>query len=230
MTAAGAGRRSWRAPEAPRDQNESAFTPILRRLYEADPRVLYSVFVDTEGECIDYVSSLDPFEAKVAGAHALVLLNDLRERRQQLGAGAAYVLELATDTSELWARRVSEEYTVVVLMQLGVDRPLLQHALCTACREFRHEVGIELPIWERPATKGLKEGELNVTVRPAVGWGYAPSAFAQADEQLEITDVLGRWDEPSHQSTHVCFRVRTTDGREWTLVHDTATDRWSRTL
>src|SRR4051812_38568136 len=55
--------------EAARDQGESAFTPILRRCFQDVPRLLAAVFVDAEGECIDYVSAIDPFEAKVAAAH-----------------------------------------------------------------------------------------------------------------------------------------------------------------
>ena len=73
-----------RPPEAERDQMESAFTPILRQGVERiAPSVLALAFVDHEGECIDYVSSLDPFEAKVCAAHALVLVDGLRAAREQ---------------------------------------------------------------------------------------------------------------------------------------------------
>lgn len=211
-----------RPPEAQRDQLESAFTPILRRIWSSAAAVLAAVFVDLEGECIDYVSSLPPFDAKVSAAHALVLMEELRASQHKLGLAEPISFAITGDDRELWARRVSEDYLLVVVLQPGAEHSDVRSVLATAGREFREEVGAEAPAWE-PAPKPLE-----VIIRSAVGWAYAPTAFSQEGVKITITDVLGRWTEPggAEGDDLVCFRVRTEDGQELTLVHDPAGDGW----
>ena len=210
-----------RAPEATRDQIESAFTPILRRIWSSAPAVLAAVFVDMEGECIDYVSSIDPFDAKVSGAHAHVLMDALRAKRK-LGLDEPITLEITGSARELWARRVSEEYLLVVVLEPGADHLQVRSVLSVAGREFRAEVGAASPAWEPAA------GVLEVIVRAAIGWPYAPAAFSQQGVRVVVSDVLGRWTEPGGAlgDELVCFRVRTEDGQELTLVHDPGGDGW----
>jgi hypothetical protein len=66
-------------------------------------------------------------------------------------------------------------------------------------------------------------------VRAAVGWPYAPASFDRAGSRVTISDVLGRWLEPSElgHGELVCFRIRTKEGQELTLVHDPSADDWS---
>lgn len=211
-----------RPPEAERDQLESAFTPILRRIANAAPTALAAAFVDAEGECIDYVSSIDPFEAKVSAAHALVLMDALRAARKKLGLQEPIALSITGSDRELWARRVSDEYLLVVVLQPGADHLQVRAFLSVAGREFRDEVGAATPTWE-PSTAGLE-----VSVRAAVGWPYAPSAFSQEGVRVVVSDVLGRWIEPGDApgTELVCFRVRTEEGQELTLVHDSVSAGW----
>ena len=61
---------SW-AREGARDQAESAFTEILRRLLHRMKGILAVAFVDGAGECVDYCSALDPFDTKVVAAQLL---------------------------------------------------------------------------------------------------------------------------------------------------------------
>lgn len=211
-----------RPPEAERDQLESAFTPILRRLWEASPAVLAAAFVDAEGECIDYVSSIAPFEAKVCGAHARVLMDDLSERGHKLGLRESVVLTLVASERELWSRRVTDEYLLVAVVLAGVEHEGMDELLAATGRQFRDEVGAATPAWEpsRPT--------LEVVVRAAVGWPYAPAAFSQEGIRVRISDVLGRWIESRDGTSEelVCFRVRTEEGQELTLVHDPDADGW----
>jgi predicted regulator of Ras-like GTPase activity (Roadblock/LC7/MglB family) len=211
-----------RPPEAQRDQLESAFTPILRTLWNATPSMLSAAFVDIEGECIDYVSSIDPFDAKVSAAHALVLMNGLRASRHALGLAEPMLLAISGSERELWARRVSDEYLLVAVLQPGSDPEQIRGVLSAAGREFRQEVGVSAPPWEP------RSSALEVTVRSAVGWPYAPLAFSQEGTRIAISDVLGRWVEPSPGAGDevVCFRVRTEEGQELTLVHDPSGDGW----
>jgi hypothetical protein len=211
-----------RQPEVERDQLETSFTPILRQVYDALDHVLAIIFVDVEGECIDYVSSIDPFECKVAGAHMLVLMHALRDSREKLGFEHPVLLEIAGTERELWGRRVSEEYLLVAVLLPGVDRVQLRTALAAAGNAFREEAGLLTPHWEpgRPT--------VSVVVREAVGWAYAPVSFNEDGMQVVIADVMGRWTEPGGVSGEelVCFRVRTREGHELTLVHDPDADGW----
>jgi hypothetical protein len=201
---------------------ESAFTPILRKAWTAAPALLAVAFVDPEGECIDYVSSLDPFEAKVCAAHALVLVDGMRAARAKLGLTDPALLSISGSRRELWAWRVSPDYLLVAVLVPGADHAQVRAVLAAAGREFREEVGVRPPAWE-PGGAALE-----VVVRPAVGWPYAPLSFQQDGVRIAVADVLGRWVETSGDGGDelVCFRVRTEEGQELTLVHDAGDDGW----
>ncbi|HKU44862.1 MAG TPA: hypothetical protein VJR89_42175 [Polyangiales bacterium] len=211
-----------RRHEAPRDQADSAFTPILRRLYDQLPSLLAAAFVDVEGECIDYVSRLDPYEAKVNAAHLHVLLARLAPSWAKLGKGEAYALYIEGSAREACVQRVSEEYVLVAVLAAGTDTRQREDAIALACAEFRQEVGLLPPQWE------LAQRRLSVRVRPATGWNYAPQVFSEGGVRVSITDVLGRWTEPGGLGGDdlVCFRVRTAAGHELTLVHDPDGNGW----
>lgn len=213
---------SSKPPEATRDQEASAFTPILRRVWESTPSVLAAAFSDMMGECIDYVSSLDPFDAKVSAAHALIVISRLLESSEKLGGGAPVMLEIAADARELWARRVSEEYVLVVVTDASADRVLVRQAITRAVSELREEGGISIPTWD------LAPDTLQVEVRTAIGWAYAPSAYHQDGARVLIAAVMGRWleDAAGEAVESVCFRVRNDRNEELTLVHDPSSDQW----
>jgi hypothetical protein len=83
-------------------------------------------------------------------------------------------------------------------------------------------VGLPAPEWEP------QRGSLEVMVRSAVGWPYAPSAFNEGGITVGIADVMGRWTEPGGVGGDelICFRVRTEEGQELTLVHDPDGEGW----
>jgi len=211
-----------RPSEGRREELESAFTPILRKVWNAVPSVLAAVFVDNEGECIDYVSSIDPFEAKVCGAHASMLVTQLRAAQGKLGLLEPLALSVSASERELWARRISDDHTLVVVSGHGAEAADMWSALEGAVRAFRDEVGLPAPAWElSPA--------VDVEVRSAVGWPFAPVAFTLHGDRVSITDVMGRWIEPPNApgiGEQTCFRVRTDAGHELTLVHDAGRNGW----
>jgi hypothetical protein len=212
-----------RPPEGPRDELETAFTPILRRVWHDVPSVLCAAFVDSEGECIDYVSSLDAFEAKVSAAHTTQLFIELRARQNKHGLAEPFALTIGASLRELWARRVTDEHLLVAISRIDADVPSMSAVLERAAEEFRREIGAEVPVWE-------PSPPLEVVVRPAVGWPYAPAAFTEeGGTRVVVSDVLGRWTERPEAPAledRTCFRVRTDDGRELTLVHDPARSGW----
>ncbi|MCB9591805.1 MAG: hypothetical protein H6719_03640 [Sandaracinaceae bacterium] len=214
--------RSW-AREYARDQAESAFTDILRRLLYRTTGLLAVAFVDGEGECVDYCSALDPYQAKVAGAQLLVTMTEIGERMGGLGAGTSFMLIVHGEKRDIVVRRVSEDYLLVVVTKPRALTRRLTGGIEHTVTELRREAGIEAPSWE-PVLDSVR-----VEVRSAVGWPYAPAAFfGESGERIGIEDVMGRWMEGSGVESRVCFRVRTDQGEEVTLVHDRAHDRWER--
>jgi hypothetical protein len=209
--------------EARRDQGESAFTPILRRLFEQVPALLGATFVDAEGECIDYVSAMEPYEAKVAAAHMHMLMSLVRDApRTTARAGESFALEVATPEREVWVRCIGDDYLLVAIMLPDFVRAQLRDALITASTEFRAEVGIQTPRWE------MIHQRLSVRVRAATGWQYAPATYSAGGVRVAIADVLGRCTEQTDDAAaeRVCFRVRTQEGQELTLVHEPEAKTW----
>ena len=208
--------------EAERDQGESAFTSMLRRVFEAVPALIAAVFVDLEGECIDYVAAIQPYDAKVVAAHMHMLLKQMRGELLSSALGETFAFELISDDREVWVRQFCEEYALVVLLAPGFDLSELRDAVATACREFREEVGLAAPAWEG------KE-RLSVRLRSSREWNYAPTGYSVGGARHGIAAVLGRWIEPARpgEPPWVCFRVRTQHGEELTLAHDEHTEAWS---
>lgn len=215
-------RSSTSCAEAERDQLESGFTRILRRLWQCHDALLAVVFVDRIGECVDYCCSIDPFEAKILGAHLQVVADNVREPIARMGAGQLVSLHVAGEDHDLLLRRVGAGYTLVVLVRAGAESPALHYVVAHTVDELRAEAGIDVESWDPDA------GPLEVTTRDAAGWDYAPATVGLGAGRVEIDDVLGRWEEPGGLvggRLH-CFRVRVVDGGEMTLAHDISQDRW----
>lgn len=204
--------------EAPRDQRESAFTSILRRLALFDEGVLAVVCVDSQGECVDYCSRMAPYDAKVIGAQMVLLAQEVWRRMECLPWGLAWEVELESERRAFVVRRLSEGYALVVAHGALVAVGRVHDALERAVRDFRLEARMETPEWDP------QWHDLHVEVRSAVGWPYAPAGVVQRGQRTELAVVLGRWAE----GDLVCFRVQAVDGDEFTLAHDVAFDRWMR--
>lgn len=211
-----------RRPESPREELPTAFTPILRQLWQSSPEVWVAAVADMEGECVDYVTSLDPYEAKVNAAHGRVLVAGA-EQEAPGSWGELQIVEIRGEVRELWARRIDEEYTLVLVFGIGAHRLSLQRAVRRAVEQFRSEAGMATPTWE-PASLPLY-----VELREARGLPHAPVAYALEGERIEVAHVLGWWPERERgpSSERLCFRVHTESGEELTLVHDVVRDGWS---
>lgn len=212
------------ASETVRDVDQSAFTPILRRVLRIGPDLLGVAFVDSEGECIDYCSAIDPFDTKVAGAHLQMLCAELAPHLATLGFGVARQLHIVGEARELTVARVGTEYALVVIVRAGAAELPVQEGVARAVRELCHEAGLA-----PPPSAGTVVPSVTVALRSARGWAYAPAAYESAAGRVEVAAVLGRWvDMLSEPGTElVCFRVRTDSGQELTLAHDVASDRWA---
>ena len=210
-------------PPLRRDRPESRFGYILGGLLEAHRQVDSAAFVDGEGECIDYASRLEPYEAELAGAQLLVVTAELVRRMAGMNAGALILWTVEAGQRDFVVRRVTDEHCVVLaLISHGLTAHLLR-SMSALADALRKEGGLEVPSWDA-------RGEVyQVHVRPSLGFGYAPQAVSLGEEAPTPVEVLGRWTERGSISTQeiICFRVRC-QGRELTLTHDRSLDRWHR--
>jgi len=212
-------------PESPRDMEESAFTPILRGLMRTVPGITAVVFVDGQGECIDYCSALPPFDAKVIAAHMLVVTMSARET-SVARAGEPWFVHVHGSERDVLVRRLGDDYALVVVSGSNTLTPLLQESVERAVRELRVEGGMRAPAWEPPTERVRVEVRHSTT-----GWAYAPKAYWHRGDRVLVT-VVGRWiesdasvaDDPARDA--VCFMVRTEAGQDLTLVHRVTDDVW----
>jgi hypothetical protein len=203
--------------ESARDQDESAFTPLLRRLLRCDPHLLAAVYVDPEGECVDYCTLLDPFDAKVSAAQMMVVMTDVVRRLLRIGLGNAFEVGMEASERVFVVRRIDDDYALVLVAKTGANRDVLDHNLDRAVFAFRGEAGLTAPSWE-------PEHGLSVELRRAVGWRYAPRSYSLRGRKIGVTDVLGRFDD--REQALECFRVRDERGYELTLAYDQKLARW----
>lgn len=206
--------------ETPRDMEETGFTPILRRLVANVPELQAAVFVDEEGECVDYTARMALFDAKIAGAQLHVLTHTIVETARRF-LGDAHAYHVVADAREILVRRVSDEYTLVLVSDPPAPLGALNQLVEGAVRDLRLEGAIAPPLWE-PHRETLK-----VEIRASAGWGYAPTAFSERGHRHELAAVVGRWIDHEDQGA-VCFMVRTTSGEETVLVHKAREGRWLR--
>ncbi len=207
--------------EAERDRPDTSFTPILRHLWRQDPAIEHVVFVDHEGECVDYCTGEDPYEAQVTGAQLCITLALFSNFSDKIEGGRVSSFELRASKHDHLIRQIGDGYVLVVTVNGSIDQGLIADVE-DAVEALRSEAGLPAPAWE-PGERGLK-----VDVRPAVGWDYAPSGFSLEERRETIQAVLGRWEEVGAlaQDRIVCFRVLTESGAEVTLAYDPEERRW----
>ncbi len=135
--------------EAPRDLDTTAFTEILRRLWRAYDGIVAAVFVDSEGESIDYCSSIDPFEAKIAAATFMSIMQESILVSENLALGTGVVLTIRCEQREFFIQRVSPDYLLVVVAGSEVPDAALRKAMDVTSEELRAEADIETPSWDK---------------------------------------------------------------------------------
>lgn len=180
-----------------------------------------AVFVDVDGECIDYASREPPFEAMVFAATLLNPTREMVERASARNRNGPVQWLLEAEALSAIVRRVSDEHVLAVWLEPSAISVQILRDVVPLAESLRVESGLTAPSWD-PIGEPVE-----VELREAKGWGYAPRALKGS--RSGALEVLGRWTEAvgiAAQAT-VCFRVRLADA-ELTLVHDPATDRWYR--
>lgn len=134
--------------EALRDRPPTSIALLLEAFWRAHPEVVAVVFVDADGECIDYCTSIDPFDAKVAGATWLDSTMRMRREASNVLASELRQWVLHTDRSDFVVRRVTEEHVLVA--QLVSDGLSARHfaGLDRLSELLREDMGAEIASWQ----------------------------------------------------------------------------------
>jgi predicted regulator of Ras-like GTPase activity (Roadblock/LC7/MglB family) len=210
--------------ESERDQAESNFTRLIREFMESDPRYLAGIFVDREGECVDYCATLDAYDAKVVGAHLQVVLAEIKPSLKRLLLGEPELFVVFGRERDLVLRRVDEEYSLVLVAAGGsIDEDTLR-GLSQLAHDLRAEAALP------PAHFESYYGRLEVIVRESVGFPFAPISARIGDLSIEVADVLGHFREPGGIAggTLDCFHVRDAAAKEFLLAFDSVNERWHK--
>lgn len=199
--------RRQRAP-AKRDQDWSTFARILQNLIEATPGALGAVFVDGEGESVDYAGSLDAFDIRVAGAQ---LQLEFRKAREGLvGAfGELRQVTIRARSRSYVAHQLPEGYLLVMVMGRCAGFGVSPRAIAQAEFDLRAEGG-----WQPP--KG-QERWVHARVQ-ATDYDRRRPGRVFLGESWHDVQVIGR--VAGLMRGERGFRVRTEDGAEMTLVRE----------
>jgi hypothetical protein len=138
MNPRGRPRHSGARGRTPRDQEETAFAPILRALLARVPGAGAAVLVDFHGETVDYAGRGPPFDLRVAAAHWRIVLHDVAAQRALarvrwlvVGAGHASYLVYA----------LPDDYALVVLFARTAGFVGWQRAVATCANALGAEAG-----------------------------------------------------------------------------------------
>ncbi len=198
-----------------RDLATSGFTAILNGLVTSLPEALCAVFVDGEGEAIDYATRIAPFEARIVGAEAAQPLARARSLARRVGLGEILEVRLDAAARALLARHVTDDCTLVLL----VGAPSIHMAAAERCAQAAQALCIEARCPLPGALRVLRVVELQSGADRAL-----PQAFIDAGARRTVSAILGvQWGP-----THNVFLVRTDTGEEVVVEHEGATGRWRR--
>lgn len=197
---------------ATRDQSDSPFSAILRRLCD-DSGALAAALVDAEGETVDYAGLLSPYEVKVAAAEWRIVLTVVHESRLPgfhhvrgitvRGQGRSFLIEAMPDGYAIAMCLPRHDFTVS------------RRALAQAMRELGQEAGLALPEaraqvhWARVQVRTPAESRL--LRRPDAIWlqgAWSP-----------IT-ILGRYQARDLSRSELGYLARLASGAEVFLVRE----------
>lgn len=111
-----------------RDQLFTPFGLILERLIRSSSGALGAVFVDAEGEAVDYAGTLDAFTVKIAAAHMRILLHEAAGS-PALGGETLREITFRSAERSFFIRSMPEGYAFVLLLArraFSVSRRALQ--------------------------------------------------------------------------------------------------------
>jgi hypothetical protein len=200
----GRSLRPGAAPSAPRDQQESAFSPILAGLLGRLPGGRAAALVDVDGETVDYAGAFDPYDARLAAAHWRIVLD---RAGGQPALSRPVSIAARTTRATYAAYALPEGYALVLVLGRGADVGLPLRAVSSCIRLLAAEAG-----WAATADAGWHPVEVLADER------RRPSALVLGGGPRPL-EVLGAVASGLTQPERG-WRVRTEDGNEVTLVRE----------
>lgn len=128
-------------PEPRRDLAASPFCEILAELAGQIEGFRAAVFVDDQGETVDYHSLLEPFETRLIGAHAGVVLGSAGARFSWLGLGRVDRLDVRAGWRDLITVTVGDGYFLTVVVAAGAATDEIDGPIAAAVEALRREAG-----------------------------------------------------------------------------------------
>jgi len=131
-----------------RDREPTAFSQILERFLELEPRAAAAALVDGEGEAVDYASTLSIFYTKVAAAHLRLVLGEIEQAFPTTLGRPSQVVVRGREKSFL-IRPLRDGYALVVVLKRRAFS-LSARALAFSERRLSNEAGWPPAPPERP--------------------------------------------------------------------------------
>ena len=196
---------------AQRDQSESTFGVILRRLCESSG-ALGAALVDQEGETVDYAGYLEPFQMRVTAAEWRLVLGLVRELPHPNFSLTDHIALRCTKRSYAIVGLPDGYALVLELSRYAFN--LSRRAVSEAARDVRAEAGLDAPEGERPAERWSR-----VPVQTAAGDPRRPTAVFLEGAWRPLT-ILGRYATAANGPREIAYRARLPTGLEFALVRE----------
>ena len=217
-------RRESIPPEG-RDQDPTTFAEILQELLWHEPRAEAAVLIDTEGETVDYASSLPSYYTKVAAANLRVVLDDLLEAWRKmasrssesaaspLGDELTQALILARRRS-FFVRPLPDGYALVLVLRRRAFAVSSRAVTLAACR-LAKEAG-----WPSPFEDSLPWHPADVETSRADRFRPKQMNTGKAWESVEVLGSIVKRQGDSGRASEKGYRCRLQGGAEITLVRE----------
>lgn len=202
-------KRAKSIPPEGREQDPTTFAEILQHMLWLEPRADAAVFIDGEGETVDYASSLPGYYTKVVAANLRVVLDDIARAQNALQGPLAHAL-IAARQRTFYIHPLGDEYALALIMRRWTLQVSMRAVALTSCR-LSKEAG-----WRTPPEESLPwhpaEVEANRSQR------FRPLCLRTGDawEQVEVLgSVVGL-----ARDREKGYRCRLQGGAEITLVRE----------
>lgn len=200
-------------PTHRRQEDETGFTAILRRMLEATPGAIAAALVDVEGETVDYSgASLDPFDVKVAAAEFRIALSQIESSKLSEHGGSPQRIEVRCVKRTFVVDVLPDGYALLFVLTRSAGVGHADRALDTALHDLYIEAGWQAPPelhrWHEVDIKLARDGKPRL-LRVEIGWrpvnvigtvvaglhrGEAGFRVALQGSDTEVTLVHGRDD------------------------------------
>ena len=203
-------RRPESAPPEGRDQVPTTFAEILQVLLWHEPRATAAVLIDSEGETVDYASSLASYYTKVAAATLRVVLNDLAGACGKIPSGDPFTHAIVrAPRRTFYVRPLTDGYALVLVLRRRAFAVSARAVTLAACR-LAKEAGWQPAPLEETLPWHPAEVETSRAER------FRPMQM-KAGDTWEPVEVLGSFGGPANEKG---YRCRLQGGAEITLVRE----------